>query len=512
VSHGPSRRVAVCVLGHLLACSAAAIVPGGGPAAIDCAVVFDGVTATRGRTLVSCHDGDPACDADGVADGACTFGVNLCVLASAPAGCAATAVASIDPPAALLATSDVVRTALVPPATPASAPACGSAALVRLALRGRSRPKPSKRFRLRTRATATVGGRIRRDVDHLVLECVPGAGVGECPANPAGGPRELTLVAADAGTDLDNGWIGVAHNFPIVGGSTLRTCLTGCDPSTTSQCGVTADTGAGTRNPAFGPPLPLFVVGSATCLVNRYDGPIAGTADLATGAIDLSLTLSTEVWVAPPSVVCPQCSGSAFGDTGVCLAGPDQGRACRVEGTVLVSDAGNKVFRLSSSCRPDGTLAARLRIPLHVTTGTRVLDGPLPCTGQLETNGCATAADCTAVCTGNACVGQAPNPVNPAVSVCVDRKGGLSQLCCADDPTRPCFPSDRIERTGRATAPAPAWPEPSYPKTGEPVLVDAFCEPATGSNLLDALTTGLPGASALILPMRACFRDGQPCP
>jgi hypothetical protein len=512
VSHGSALRLALWALIYLLVRPAAAIVAGGGPAATDCAVVFDGVTATRGATVVTCHDGDPACDADGVADGACTFGVNLCVLASEPAGCAATAVASLAVPPALLATSDVVRTALVPPATPATAPACGSAGLVRLALRGTARPKPSKRFRVRTRATATIGGRTRRDVDHLALQCLPGAGIGECPANPAGGPRELTLVAADAGTDLDNGWIGIAHNFPIVGGSTLRTCLSGCDPGTTSLCGVNADTGAGTRNPAFGPPLPLFVVGSATCLVNRYDGPITGTADLATGAVDLALTLSTEVWIAPSSVICPQCSGAALGDTGVCLAGPDQGRACRVDGTVLVSDAGSKVFRLSSSCRPDGTLAARLRIPLHVTTGTRTLDGPLPCTGQLETNGCATASGCTATCTGNACVAQAADPVNPAVSVCVDRKGGLSQQCCADDPTRPCFAADRIERVGRATQPAPAWPDPAYPKTSDPVVVDAFCEPATGSNLLDALTTGLPGASALILPMHACFHDEQPCP
>jgi hypothetical protein len=474
--------------------------------------VWDGVTATRGAKTVVCEDGDPACDADASADGGCTFSVNLCLLAGEPAGCAATAVTALDVPASLLATSDVVRTALVPPATPTSEPACGTTALVRLPLRGNARPRKSKRLKLRAKATATVDGRTKRDVDRLVLQCAPGGVASACPANPAGGPRELMLVAAETGTDLDNGWIGIAHNFPIVAGSTLRTCLTGCDAATTSQCAVSAETGPGTRNPAFGPPLPLFVVGSATCLVNRYDGPITGTADLATGAVDLGLTLATEVWVAPPSIVCPQCSGAALGDTGVCLSGPDEGRACRVEGTALVSDAGNEVFRLSSRCRPEGTLAATLRIPLAVTTGTRALPGPLPCDAQLETNACASPDGCTATCTGDACVATAPDPVDPATSVCVDRKGGLSQRCCADDTTRPCFPASGFERTGKAAPPSPAWPDPAYPKTGDPVLVDAFCEPATGSNLLDALTTGLPGASALVLPMRACYHDDTDCP
>ena len=489
-----------------------ALVTGGGPASSDCALVWDGVTATRGPVTVVCNDGDPACDTDGAADGACTFGVNACLLATAPDGCMTTGVTALSLPRVLLTAGPVVQTALVPPATPTTESGCGSAALVRLAVRGTGRPKPSKRLRLRAKATATVDGRTRQDVDRLVLQCLPSGGVGECPANPTGGPRELRLVAAASGTDLDNGWIGIAHNFPIVGGSTIRACLSGCDASTTSLCAADAATGPGTANPAFGPPLPLFVVGSATCLVNRYDGAITGTTDLATGAIDLTLTLSTEVWVAPPSVVCPQCSGDGLGTTGVCLAGPDKGRACRVEGTVLVSDAGNKPFRLSSSCRPDGTLAARLSIPLHVTTGARAIQGPLPCAGQLETNGCASGDSCTGTCSGSACVAMAPDPVDPATAVCVDRKGGLSQRCCAADTTLPCFPADRITREGKAVLLQPTWPDPAYPKTGDPVLVDTFCEPATGSNLLDALTTGLPGASALILPMRACVRDTEPCP
>jgi hypothetical protein len=489
-----------------------ATVPGGGPGATDCAVVWDGVTATKGVTGVVCRDGDPACDSDATADGACTFGVGVCVLADGIDGCTATAVDSITPSRVLLAQGKLVSQALVLPTLPASEPVCSpSAALVRLPLRGRSRTRASRRLKLRLKSTATVDGAPAKDKDKLTLQCLPNAGEGECPANAAGGPRELRLVAADTGTDLDNGWTGVAHNFALVGGSTIRACLSGCDASATPACTVASDTGRGTINPAFGPPLPLFVLGAATCLVLEYDGPISGTTDLATGATDLTLTLAAEVWLAPPGIVCPQCSGNARGDTGVCRDGPDRGRACRVEGTAFVSDA-DETFELSSSCRPDGTLAARLEIPLHVTTSSRGLDGALPCDGQLETNACPGGGGCSATCTGDACVAQVADPVDPATTRCVDRKGGLSQQCCDADPTLSCFAADRTERTGKATVPAPPWPDPAYPKTAEPVLVDVFCEPATGQNLFDAVTTGLPGTSALVLPMHACYRDAETCP
>jgi hypothetical protein len=489
-----------------------ASVAGGGPGATDCAVVWDGVTATKGATGVACRDGDPGCDSDGSVDGACTFGVGVCVLAADVEGCTASAVESITASRVLLAPGKLVTQPLALPTLPASEPVCSSsAALVRLPLRGRSRTKASRRLKLRLKATATVDGGPAKDKDRLTLQCLANAGEGECPANPAGGPRELRLVAADAGTDLDNGWRGVAHNFPLVGGSTIRACLAGCDATATPACTISSDTGRGTINPAFGPPLPLFVLGAATCLVLEYDGPIVGTTDLATGATELTLGLSAEVWIAPPGIVCPQCSGNARGDTGVCLAGPDRGRACRVEGTAFVSDAG-ETFELSSSCRPEGTLAARLNIPLNVTTSSRALDGALPCAGQLETNACPGGGGCGATCTGDACVAQVADPVDPATSRCVDRKGGLSQRCCDADTTLPCFAADRTERVGKTAVPAPAWPDPVYPKTAEPVLVDVFCEPATGQNLFDAVTTGLPGTSALVLPMHACYRDAETCP
>jgi hypothetical protein len=49
-------------------------VAGGGPAATDCCVEYGGITSQ----LATCTDGD-ACDADGKADGVCTFPLTACI-------------------------------------------------------------------------------------------------------------------------------------------------------------------------------------------------------------------------------------------------------------------------------------------------------------------------------------------------------------------------------------------------------------------------------------------------
>ena len=61
-------------------------IAGGGSKATDCLVEFVSagpVTLNRTRTAVlgvlTCRDGDPACDLDGAADGRCTFGLAVCV-------------------------------------------------------------------------------------------------------------------------------------------------------------------------------------------------------------------------------------------------------------------------------------------------------------------------------------------------------------------------------------------------------------------------------------------------
>jgi hypothetical protein len=90
---------------------------------------------------------------------------------------------------------------------------------------------------------------------------------------------------------------------------------------------------------------------------------------------------------------------------------------------------------------------------------------------------------------------------------CIDTKGGLSQTCCSGNTARPCFPTlngGQIVRTGSATPPTPAFPDPTYPKSGNVTLVATFCEASSGSSAVDVVT-GLPGPGAIVLPMAGTF-------
>ena len=142
------RTVAALVLA--VAALARAEVPGGGLPDADCRVVFEGVSATAGGSGVVCRDGDPACDADGVVDGKCTFTVEECI---------GTATGSCEP--VPLTGITVAGLALVPPAVPAAGGTGGPARPGVVAVGGG--------------AAATVlarGGGSLRDVDYLNLCCV----------------------------------------------------------------------------------------------------------------------------------------------------------------------------------------------------------------------------------------------------------------------------------------------------------------------------------------------------
>jgi hypothetical protein len=69
----PRRLFVAVVLATLAAAQARSFVLGGGTADKDCRVAFGGLDATAGASGVVCADGDPVCDTDGSADGACTF-------------------------------------------------------------------------------------------------------------------------------------------------------------------------------------------------------------------------------------------------------------------------------------------------------------------------------------------------------------------------------------------------------------------------------------------------------
>jgi hypothetical protein len=223
----------------VLSFSARAQVPGGGPAKSDCYVEWTGITPNKGKNL-DCQDGDPSCDVDQTENGICVLGIGVCLAQTNVAECTPLPVEKITvkatPKTIKLGDLNVPVTAPVPPPVLLSEPACGAETVFRLPLKinKKGKQKPSKTVTLT--AKAVVSGKPKKDQDTLKVRCVPNAGGGQCPENPAGGPRELQLLAADSGTDLDNGFSGNAHGFPVVSNARLRVCLAGCDQTTNPQC------------------------------------------------------------------------------------------------------------------------------------------------------------------------------------------------------------------------------------------------------------------------------------
>src|SRR5262249_27223891 len=274
-----------------------------------------------------------------------------------------------------------------------------------------------------------------------------------CPNREAPGlPSQVTLTVPPTGSDLDNGWTGTSHNFPIINGSQLRYCLTGCDGTSNFQCNGTGATGEGSINgSASGARLPLLAANVPVCVVNRFQpGDLTGTFNLQTGDSGTTspngnlVPLFSDVYLRTTfPEVCPRCNipGGAgdIGSVGKCsTTAKEAGQDCRVNGKVVV--AGKGLYLLSSQCTPLGdSPPTTLNIQLPLTTGTaKELVGPLPCpdsAGQQTQDDSCNGAACNATCTGSACVST------DSQGRCIDAKGGISQLCCANSTSTPCFPT-----------------------------------------------------------------------
>jgi len=172
-----------------------------------------------------------------------------------------------------------------------------------------------------------------KDVDVLMLHCeksppppsclneapfvstvCQGMPTNACPDNPAGGPNELDMTVGDSDTDLDSGWSGTFHNVRIPGGWRFKLCLSQCDSSSNSLCTACGPTGLGSLNTeTFGPPFPVVAATLPLCVVNRFapagSGFIAGTADVQTGAVDITVGLLSDTYVTNLGQVCPRCLG-----------------------------------------------------------------------------------------------------------------------------------------------------------------------------------------------------------
>jgi hypothetical protein len=491
--------------GLLVAAPAGATVLGSKPETA-CYGVWEGVELTANRD-VDCVDGD-ACDGDGAVDGKCVLGLQACVNAKDVDGCTPLALTTFKMTKALERQKKFVTTPLGIPAdlsapTEESPPSCGTAGLIELPLK-KNGTKPSKRFTVKMNTKADAAGPLEKGVNKIRMRCVPNTTPPVCADRGAGVPKQLSFAVPNFGTDLDNGWKGASHNFPVVEGAELNFCLDGCDASTDPTCDASGSVGANSLNgETFGPPLPLLAAGVPVCIVNEFADTITATYDLETGDLAGNVGLNSTVYLSSATEVCPRCvSSGGLGSTGTCSGGRAPGRSCTVDGQVRVENAsGNKDYTLSRSCLPSLGRAGTIDIGLPITTGTSQLDGSIPCprsggAGIAPQDDACGAGTCTATCTGDACVEVRDGQ-------CIDIKGGISQVCCSSQTDLPCFPSgvapNVIARDGLAVQAEPAWPDPTYPKTAsDSVLAATFCEGSTGSAQVD-IVTGLPGPGALLL-------------
>jgi hypothetical protein len=171
-----------------------------------------------------------------------------------------------------------------------------------------------------------------------------------CQGNPDGGPDQVVLTVGPSGSDLDNGWTGSSHNFIVVPNGKIGLCVTGgCNDAGQTTCNVTGPVGPGTiSGETFGAPLPLFASNVPVCVISKWNGPLSGTIDQATGETTLNVHLFSQVYLTSRDDVCPQCKN------GKCnaAAGSNAGKNCTVDATVpvYVSSTQTDNSDLSTTC------------------------------------------------------------------------------------------------------------------------------------------------------------------
>src|SRR5262249_28957824 len=264
-----SSLAAIALTAGLLSQAHAGLVPGKKG---NCSAVWDtgpaaATVSTTGKpSSLTCNDGDPSCDADGIPNGVCIINLNVCV-GQATAGCTPSTLRSLTFNAPTSKKNP--RTGFHAP--PVSPPGCGLAGTMSLSLKRvpKNTSKPLKKFKPSAPVTLVMkapGGFVNK----LRVQCVSGSTTGTCPNGTPGQPNQVTLTVPPTGSDLDNGWTGTSHNFPIINGSQLRYCLDGCDGTTTFQCTGTGATGPRPLNgAAFGAPLPLLPLGPPVGVATR---------------------------------------------------------------------------------------------------------------------------------------------------------------------------------------------------------------------------------------------------
>ncbi len=322
--------------------------------------------------------------------------------------------------------------------------------------------------------------------------------------NGEGAALNVTLTSL-AGSDLDTGWTGIAHNSVATHENTVTTQLNcvgdDCTVDGTSLVGE-----------PFGSPLPLSAGGISTCVLNTFREAVTGTYNCDSGCSESSAKLLSRVFlVQEASKPCPPCVGDPTPNDGVkggtCDGGTTPGAACDVGGISDLFDAAGQDFgKTSNDCIPTGSSVGELNIDLNpLSTGTVSIDTNVNClSGAFPPGSCF----CPGQVQPNACLSSTGVGTCPASGVCEDgpidgicngqtfrqcRSGTGTEDCgdvypgsgtCVDQP-RPCFTTN-ITRTGTCGT-----------QQGE--LVAFFCIPQTRAAAINT-TAGLPGPGAVEIP------------
>jgi len=161
----------------------ATVIPGAGNRRSACYAEFN-VQGAVGSNTVTCTDGDPSCDSDGLCDGTCTFRVALCPNQSDPN------LPKCSPSS--LASQPVVTGASIPPVPDLSGSTCGQFGTAAVSTR-KGGTKKGKSV-VKVRATA-VSGKPKKSVTKLTFICLPRTGTCPPPTTTTTAPPTTTTTA-----------------------------------------------------------------------------------------------------------------------------------------------------------------------------------------------------------------------------------------------------------------------------------------------------------------------------
>jgi len=159
--------------------------------------------------------------------------------------------------------------------------------------------------------------------------------------------------------------------------------ITACTGQTATLGGTTSTATGSNRNCTgtgclFGAPLAVpnaMTIPTSVCVTNVASAPLTGTAACDTGATDVTLPLSSNIFLTgdklggvPGIQPCPLCTGGDPNtpNSGTCQGGPNNGMSCTAGTTVI-----NASYPTSHDCPPDQSDSiGSLPIAFKLTSGT----------------------------------------------------------------------------------------------------------------------------------------------